>query len=464
MVRHILLVLGLLLCAAAPASAAAPPPFIPITHTTLPLPGTIQPWGPTWTPDGSHILFENQLDYSAWTVAPDGSQLHCLSCQVPAWPSISGNAGEFLYAFPDERRLLVTEDTAWLTFGPQAYVVECTPSIFDCAASNVLPVDMSADTAGSPLVLMRRTWHLAPDGAHIGWTDVRPDGLVMLVAQLVRRADRYVAADPRVIDPPGPSGPLDSDPLHWSAAGEVFELKSFAFGGRDALIVGQPGAANPDQELVDLASGAVTRLTSGPDWDEDGSVSPDGAYLIDASGRTMHTTDALGGMLPELHPFVEGPLGAAIAGYFYSTYSGFQCSLSPWLLPSTGDAGGALLGQPLSTYAGGPAFTSNNLDGQQVWSPDGTRVLLQEQLFGPSTGTGQQAYMGSTPNRLDVAVLGRAPTAPLASRAPRSATGRRRPPPTPRAARCPASSAYAASRRGRRSSRTPGASSAAPAR
>ena len=406
--------------AATPAHAqatGAPPSFIPIGHRYLPLPASIQPWGATWTPDGGHILFENQLDYSAWTIGADGSDLHCLSCQVASFPRIPGNSGEFLYAFPDDKRLFVSQDTATLAvdppFGADAYVVECAPSLFDCATSQVLPVDMSADTHQSAVVLMRRTWHLAPDGVHLGWTDVRPDGTVMMIAQLQREAGEYAAADPRVIDPPGPTGPDDHNPDHWATAGQVFELKSFANGGRDAIIVGQPGTVNPDQELVNLATGKLTRLTSGPDWDEDGSISPDGAYLTDASGRTMHTTDALGGMLPELRPFIELPLGAAVTGYFYSTYQGFQCTLSPWLLPAGGDAGGTLLGQPLATYAGGSAFVSNELSGQQAWSPDGTEVLLQEETFGPSTGSGQQAYMGTVPSRIAIATLGRAPTSPL---------------------------------------------------
>lgn len=399
------------------AGAGAPPPFIPIGHTYLPLPATIQPWGATWTPDGQHVLFENQLDYSVWTIGADGSGLDCLSCRVANFPKIPGNAGEFTYAFPDDKRLFISQDTSTLAvdppFGADAYVVECAPSIFDCASSDVLPVDMSADTRGAPLVLMRRTWHLAPDGVHLGWTDVRPDGLVMLVAQLQREGGEYVAADPRVIDPRAAGGPGDHNSDDRATTGEVFELKSFADGGRDALIVGQVGTLNPDQELVDLATGGVTRLTSGPDWDEDGSVSPDGAYLTDASGRTMHATDALGGMLPELRPFIELPVGAAVAGYYASNHDGFQCSISPWLLPASGDDGGTLLGQPLSTYAGGETFTSDELSGQQAWSPDGTRVLLQEEQYGPSTGTGQQAYMGTVPSRIAIATLGRAPAPPL---------------------------------------------------
>jgi hypothetical protein len=58
---------------------------------------------------------------------------------------------------------------------------------------------------------------------------------------------------------------------------------------------------------VDLATGKRHRPTTGPDWDEDGAVSPDGVYLVTASWRTMHRIDVLGGMLPEIHSFIDLP-------------------------------------------------------------------------------------------------------------------------------------------------------------
>lgn len=401
---------------AAASATATPPPFVPITYQRLAVPSTVQPWGLTWFPDGRHILFENEVDYSLWTVGADGHGAHCLTCGMQDFPAVSDNSGEFSYVFGDAKRIFVGYDEATIPQDPprgaDAWVIECHPSVLDCASHQVLPIDLSADEAGPQPVLMRRTFHLAPDGVHLGWMDVRPDGTLLLVAALQRGSSDYVATDVRVINPAGPTSPADTDPAHWETAGQIFELKSFANGGRDAIIVGQPNAINPDQELVNLATGAVTRLTSGPDWDEDGAISPDGRWLTDASFRTMHGTDVLG-LLWMLPDFIDLPTAAGAAGYYVSSHAGFQCDLTPWLLPATGDDGGRLLGQPLGPYARGGAYVANNFFGQQTWSPDGSKVLLDERRYGPPTGGRQVAYMGGAPHEVLVANLGVKPGPPL---------------------------------------------------
>jgi hypothetical protein len=410
----------------APARAAATPPFIPISYQRLAVPATVQPWGLTWFPDGQHILFENEVDLSLWTVGANGNDPHCLTCAMSDFPKVTDTSGEFSYLFPDQQRLLVAYDEAAPPSDPpagaDAWVIECHPSVLDCATHAVLPVNLSADEAGAQPVLERRTFHLAPDGVHLGWMDVRTDGTMMVVATLQRNGSGYDAVGPRVINPAGPTaavpglpglpGLSDPDPQHWETAGQVFELKAFTNGGADALVVGQPSAINPDQELVNLATGQITRLTSNPDWDEDGAISPDGAYLTDASFRTMHGTDVLGllGMLPN---FIDLPTAAAAAGYYVSSHDGFQCDLTPWLLPATGDQGGRLLGQPLGPYTGGSSYVANNFLGAPTWSPDGTRILLDERLYGPPQGGGQEAYMGAAPHEVLIARLGRRPARPL---------------------------------------------------
>jgi hypothetical protein len=398
------------------AAGAQPPPFLPITYEHLPVPAGVQPWGLSWFPDGRHVLFENEVDLSLWAVGADGSDPHCLTCSFTDFPHVNDKSGEFSYVFPDEKRVLVAYDEAAPPTDPpagaDAWVIECSPSVLDCTTHRVLPVDLSADEVGGEPVLERRTFHLAPDGVHLGWMDVRPDGTLLMVAALQRAPDRYVAAGPRVIDPAGPTGLTDTNPAHWETAGQIFELKSFDDGGRDALIVGQPNAINPDQELVNLATGQITRLTANPDWDEDGALSPDGAYLVDNSFRTMHGTDALG-LLSMLPDFIDLPTAAGAAGYYVSSHDGFQCDLTPWLLPATGDDDGALAGQPLGPYAGGPSYVANDFFGQPIWSPDGTRVLLDERLYGAPHGGGQEAYMGSAPSEVLIAHLGRRPARPL---------------------------------------------------
>jgi Tol biopolymer transport system component len=422
------------------AASAAAPAFIPIHHEWLALPAGVQPYAPNWMPDGRHILFQNEVDGRTWIVAADGSDARCVTCRFADDPGPGLPGGLFfVYSFPDQKRLLLTAGVdvtystpagtvaygmEWLGANsgtgspppgqPEVAVVECAPSIVDCASHRVVPVDLSADANPSEPVGQRRTWHLSPDGKHLMWMDVRPDGTVMIVARLEREADRYAAVDPRIVNPPAPTGAGDADVEHWAYVGQTLEGKSFAAGGRQVEYIGGPDAGNFDVATVDLQTGARHRLTTGPDWDEDGAVSPDGAYLVTASWRTMHRIDVLGGMLPEIHSFIDLPFMSAVVGNYVSTHEGFQCDLTPWLLGSSGDGGGRLLGQPIAPYDGGSSYAANNLVGAPMWSPDGTRVLLQEKLYGPSEGTTYlQSVLGSVPSRLMIAKLDRPPGAAI---------------------------------------------------
>lgn len=419
---------------AAPRTDSTPPPFVPITYIRLPLPSDVQPYGPSWMPDGRHILFQNQLDGHTWVIDSDGKDLRCLTCSFSDDPGPSMQGGLlFVYSFPDEKRLLLAAG-GYVTYGSGgaaaqyglswlgglagvsgsepppsdsvADVLECQPTVLDCRTHHVLPIDLSADANPSEPDGQRRTWHLSPDGRHLLWMDVRPDGTVMVVAKLVRESDRYVAVDPRYINPPGPTSSSDPDPDHWAYVGQTFEGKSFADGGSEVEYLGGPGMDNFDVETVNLATGARHRLTSGPDWDEDGAISPDGRYLSLASWRSMRRIDVLGGMLPEVHSYIDLPFMSAIVANYVSSHAGFQCDLTPWLLPSSGDDGGRLLGQPLAPYSGGNSYVANNLEGEPIWSPDSTEVLLQERLYGPQeNGSVPQPVLSSSPSELLIAKL-----------------------------------------------------------
>ena len=205
--------LGAVLAAAGPAGAAqadtAAPPFVPINKKIIQVREGVQVGFPVYTKDGRNIVFTdvaNVADVNSWIVGADGKNPTCITCGFSDRPT-----GPYRDAipFPDKKRLLFERGLGGpggVDSGPQAdaTVLECAPSLADCASHKYLAVDMSATKGAVPL-LYRRTWHLAPDGEHIAFTEVRFDGLQMVVAGLERQADKYVASNPRVVNPQPPT-------------------------------------------------------------------------------------------------------------------------------------------------------------------------------------------------------------------------------------------------------------------
>gem|GEM_PF-1822574 len=248
---------------------------------------------------------------------------------------------------------------------------------------------------------------MAPDGVHLGWMDIRLDGTIMIVGKITRLDDRYKVVDQKAVNPYRPTSPTDTNAANWAGDNQLWELKSFADGGASILAVGG-GAYNVDQVKINLETGKETRITANPDWDEDGAISPDGRMDVLYSWRTRHRVDALG-WIPQIDSFVEMPVGAALLPFYVSTWPGFQCDLSPWLISSAGDMGGKLIGQPLNVYPQNNLTPGNNLSGNQFWSPNSRDVLLQERTrtIPAPTLSEHVRQKGLTPNRVAIAHIER---------------------------------------------------------
>jgi hypothetical protein len=215
-----------------------------------------------------------------------------------------------------------------------------------------------------------------------------------------------VVTDPRVINPPGPSSPFDTNIDHWSDGGALDEFKTFTNGGADATYVEGGGRAggNPDVWSVNLATGRRTRLTYNADYDEDNAVSPDGRLLALWSNRTMHMTDWLSGLMP-VRGFIDTP--GALQALSISS-SNKRCHGPIWVLPSSGDLGGQRLGQPIVDYRVPHVFVTNNLTGWPQWSPNGTMLALNTTNNAPGSG-----YPAHAPFLLIAHFSALKPTAPL---------------------------------------------------
>jgi hypothetical protein len=339
-----------------------PPGPEPIDLSFVPLPAGVAsvqlPW---WTADGSRLVFSVRFaggtEWELATIAPDGSDFRCVTCAI-ATPGHQ----PFLKPIPfadGTRVLLRVGNQTPFTTGDHA-VLECSPSLLDCQSPVLVPIVVPA-TSDPAVVEDQREFRLAPDGGHVGFTQVRNDTdgqftFVSIVGELVRAADHYDVLDPHAVSTLG-------------------ELKQFAHDQQSVIVAAfatNPfGAVNPDAVRVSLADGTVSRVTTHPDYDEPVEFSPDDAWFAVGSGRGGHFFDV----------FSQVPRPALVNPALESTFLYFFLGqrdplLEPWLVDRWG-ARGDYIGQQLN-----PSSRAEGYDGRMImnWSPDGTRLVYWEAL------------------------------------------------------------------------------------
>ena len=360
------------------------PPFEPVVIQRINLPSEIKEAStPIFTLDGRHLIFFSGLQM--WIVGTDGKGLKCLSCGLANQPTLSASEQEgFATEFPDRKRVF---------FGAanSVAVLECSPSVVDCAVRKILPVSLAGARPPSDLLppgggnLLPAlddgggaSPKLSPPGKQIVFSDVTTDAVEMMtIASLTRTATGYVTSDPHVLNPAGPTSITDTNTAAWSNSSALFEFKSFADGGADGTYVqvGGDQAGNPNVWEINFKTGRRTQLTAFPDWQEDDAPSPDGRSIVIESDQTMHRVDMLGALMP-VRGFIDAPIIAVAASYYVAGPVDRQCDLQPWLFPASGDDGGYLMGEPLNPYKGGSVHGSNNVSGYPQWSPNGTEIAL----------------------------------------------------------------------------------------
>ena len=344
---------------------AAPAGDEPTEISVVPLPDSVRGARyAAWTADGDAIVVSGIPDGSETVellrVAEDGSDLACLTCDVdrptdePLLKAI---------AFPDDQRILVrVGEQSPVQNGTHA-VVECAPSVDDCAEATIVPIEVPA-TDDDAVQQPQRELRLSPDGTTVGFSQVRTaqDGATAFVAavgQLRRDGDRYVIDDARAVSRLG-------------------ELKQFTPDGAAVLISAFTSlpdrAADPDIVQIDLATGEQTEVTDNGDYDEDISFAPDmGSYAV-FSGRGAGLFETASQVR---RPNDIGPGLDALFGYLFVNHR--RELLEPWLVPAGAEQEGER-GQLLNPGSLEEGWDARTLVG---WHPDGDRLLFWEDRGDP---------------------------------------------------------------------------------
>ncbi|MDX2166279.1 MAG: hypothetical protein SF182_04425 [Deltaproteobacteria bacterium] len=374
----------------------APPAQEPITYRDVPLPPGVYVTTVNFDASGEHLLVDfTAPDVVGTQVAQlglDGGDFRCLTCGGP----ISGNL-KVVQHFNDGQRLLVVGNNGP---NPNWNVLECAPSVLDCQQAALLRIQLPPNPdPTTPVVQYRVPW-VSLDNDWFVWTEVRlrgPGGNLSAIGRLIRDGDRYVVQDARVFAPPFAPPLLGVDSARWRNFTQPFEAKYGGLrGGRDWVEAGTPNAGHYDTSVIDLATGALRRLTHHPDHDEGVRFSPDEQWAVLQTGRTDNRIEFLG-LLPR-PPYIDWIAFSlhfvAIAGAPSdgispgSSPNERDCYVDPWLLDRWFERGD-YLGQRLERPADGWVSIEGNA-GSFDWSPDGTQIAMIDRRW---RGAGAQTRL-----------------------------------------------------------------------
>lgn len=377
-----------------PGSSSGHPREEHIDLRVVPVPAAVRdarfPW---YSHDGEEILFSGTPDGGTraelLSIREDGSGYRCLTCDV------ARDVTEPLLkpmVFSDARRVLLRVGEQSPVQAADHAVLECRPSVGDCAEAELVPVIIPPP--GDAVVRQdQRELRISPDGEHVGFTQVRATAsgastMVAAVATLARTASAYELRDARVVSTRG-------------------ELKGFTRDGRAvhvaAFTTNPHQAANPDVLRVDLRTGEEARVTYHDDYDEPLELSPDRRWYVVGSGRTAGLFATVSQV--RRPNFIAGGLEPLVGALFLRHRPDL---LEPWLVRAGTERTGAT-GQRLNAVSAADGYSGRAIAN---WHPDGTRVIFAE-------GQGDPAQPPDGDTRIVVAHLAdRRPGRPGTGRPP----------------------------------------------
>jgi Tol biopolymer transport system component len=309
---------------------------------TIPLPGIGGSDGVSFSPDGTHIAFPEQEPGGPPQVhvaALDGTGDTCLTCSHT--PVGWNDGARFRPNHPDTILFVSTRDHPHSIggdgggIGQELYAMRADGS----SATRLTTSDGFATNYHA---------NFSHDGDHVVWGNTENRTWSVMVADFVDDAAGMRLENVRS---------LVRDTTWW-------ETHDFTPDDRRVITTNtRAGLESTDIYAVDIASGALTRLTDHPAWDEHAHLSPDGRVMSWISGR-WHPAS--------VWRFADGSLDATydffwiVPGIFFNFINppvGFSTELTLMNNDGTG-------------------ITELTTDGQvcadNQWSADGTRILFRQ--------------------------------------------------------------------------------------
>jgi hypothetical protein len=335
-----------------------PPPPAPLAFAleAIPKPSGVKNWShPRFSPNGEFLAFhfsgeESAESFRIGRIRPDGTAFECLTCKFqldarrPVW-------------FPDGKRIMFhTPQGITNVF----YVLELEQGkIYEIKGMR-----------SGHLFDHNRVAIISDDAAKLIWTKVWRDGFRIVMGNLVKNQYGYSVQDVHLIYPPSVTD--KSNTAQWEQALAWYESKHLTDGGKTLVFAAsRDQGANLDAYLLDLATGAVRRLTNHLEWDEGGEFSPDGWLFAFETTRAHEVLSVLANV--PIPPFLDFALvlpirNVTLTGAWFAPHE-------PFVIDKFGDRG-EYMGQRLSA-AGDQGWA---LRGGVHWHRDGTQITWSEWL------------------------------------------------------------------------------------
>jgi Tol biopolymer transport system component len=296
--------------------------------------------GMSFSPDGTQVVVPLETDgfSQIYVMSPDGTDQTCITCGQP------GNNDGVRWrrgAINDAMLFISDRDHPYATgnagggFGQELYVMRTDGSE---------PTRLTTSDAWA--TNYHEEW--SPDGTMVMWGDTESYAWDVMIADFVEDDTGMHLANQRV---------LVHDTTWW-------ETHGFTADNQYVITTNtQAGFMSTDLYAINVATGARTRLTTNPAWDEHGHLSPDGREISWISGR-WHPASVLAlndGSISPVFDFLW-----VIPGIFFeflNAPAGYSSELT--LMNADGSNIHALTGE-------------DKVIADNQWSEDGTRIIFRE--------------------------------------------------------------------------------------